>query len=185
MKDDLSTSYGYTIVNRMPIITTILTAKGECRKANLTLSDGTLTVEHLQAYLRKKEAPEPVATLRDTVNNMTLTLFGYRKGKSDTENKTEFPSQMGGILLFGDVVVIAYPPGRTWATPTPYPPSSWEAYRSAEDKEDEDEEEEEEKEEEEEEEEEEKEKAEDDVRIKGKFKDAAAALCDNGNKHKQ
>ena len=157
MRDDLSTSYGYTIVNRMPLITTILTAKGECRKANLTLSDGALTVELLQTYLRKKEAPEPVATLRDAVNNMTLTLFGYRKGKSDTENKTEFPSQMGGILLFGDVVVIAYSPGRTWATPTPYPPSSWEAYRSAEDKEDEDDEEdEEEKEEEEEEEEEEK-----------------------------
>ena len=156
-----------------PFTTTILTAKGECRKANLTLDKGALTVEALQTYLRKKEAPEPIATLRDTVNNLSLTLFGYRKGKSDTENKTDFPTQMGGILLFGDVVVIAYLPGRTWATPTPYSPALWEAYRSDEDKEDEEEdkEEEEEKEEEaeaEEAEEEEEEKDEDEEEEKEK-----------------
>ena len=149
----------------MPFTTTVLTAKGECRKANLTLSDGALTVELLQTYLRKKEAPEPVSTLRDTVNNLTLTLFGYRKGKSDTENKTEFPAAHGGILLFGDVVVVASAFGKTWATPTSYPPSLWEAFRASdedEDKEEDKEEEEEEEKEEEEEDEEEEEKDEKD-----------------------
>jgi DNA-directed RNA polymerase subunit M/transcription elongation factor TFIIS len=141
----------------MPFTTTILTAKGECRKANLTLDKGALTLETLQTYLRKKEAPEPVATLRDTTNSLILTLFGYRKGKSDTENKTEFPAAMGGILLFGDVVVVAAAPGRTWALPSPYPPSLWEAYRSADEDDDKDEDKDDDKDKDEEEEEEEEE----------------------------
>ena len=59
----------------MPLITTVLTAKGETRKANLTLDGtGTLTMETIQKYMRKKEAPEQVATFAAT-NGLQLTYL--------------------------------------------------------------------------------------------------------------
>lgn len=123
-------------------VTTLLSAKGEVRKANIPLTEGCLTIDALQKYLRKKEAPEAISTIMDTVASLSLTLFGYRKGKADTENKTEFPLSLGGILLFGDVIVVAHKEGTTWATPVPYLPTEWEKYRVEEDKEEDKEEEE-------------------------------------------
>jgi len=147
----------------MSLVTTILTARGDCRKANLTLAEGgCLTLEILQAYFRKKEAPEAIITLPDNSNRLTLTLFGYRKGKADTENKTDFPDQLGGMLLFGDVMVVAEEgEHRMPMTPTPYPPALWEAFREEKDEE-EDKDKEEDKEEDEEEKEEDEEEKDDD-----------------------
>jgi DNA-directed RNA polymerase subunit M/transcription elongation factor TFIIS len=134
------------------ISATVLTAKGELRKANLSLEEGRLTVETLQKYMRKKDSPEPVLTIPDPVTRLSLTLFGYKKGKSDTENKTVFPTKLGDTPLYGDVVVVATT--TTWETPVSYLPAQWETFMEGQDDEDEaevDEEEEEDAEEEEEE----------------------------------
>ena len=110
--------------------TTLLTVKGEVRKANLTLDEkGVLTVDAIQKYLRKKEAPEPIGSVADKVANLMLTFFGYKKGKSDTQNMTALPAALKQPTLFGDIVLIASP--KHWSSPVPYLPSAWESFKEA------------------------------------------------------
>jgi hypothetical protein len=140
------------------LVTTVLTSKGETRKANLSLEkDGTLIIDTIQKYMRKKEAVEQIATFAAT-NGLQLTAFGYSKGKAGTNNASEFPAQLSKHPLFGDVLLIAYKKGSTWSRPEAYLPESW--IEQLELGEDEDEEEEEETEEAEEEEAEEEDEAE-------------------------
>ena len=153
----------------MPTITTtLLSVKGECKKANLTLDEqGTLTIETIQKYLRKKEAPEIIGSVLDAAN--ILTFFGYKKGKSDTQNNTDLPASINAPPLFGDIVIVAGPKGLGWKKPVTYLPTAWEAFLEAgegedeDDKEDEEEEDEDKDEEEAEEAEEEEEEEEDEL----------------------
>lgn len=133
------------------VVATVLTTKGESRKANLTLQDNTLSLDLIQKYLRKKDIPEELGTLK-TASSLLLTLFGYTKGKAGTENKTD--TGLGPMTLFGDIVVVAS--SKHWTNPIPFPPEDWEAFQE-EDKDDDDEEEDEAEDEEEEEKEEEEE----------------------------
>jgi hypothetical protein len=110
--------------------TTLLTVKGEVRKANLTLDEkGLLTVEAIQKYLRKKEAPEPIGSVSDKTANLVLTFFGYKKGKSDTQNMTGLPAALKSPTLFGDVLIIAA--AKHWSLPVPYLPAAWDAFKEA------------------------------------------------------
>jgi transcription elongation factor S-II len=142
----------------MPLITTVLTAKGETRKANLALEkDGTLSIETIQKYMRKKEEPEQVATFT-AFSGLQLTAFAYTKGKAGTQNASELPAQLSKQPLFGDILLIAYKKGSNWSKPEAYLPESWlEQLEIGDEDEEEEEEEEEEVEEAEEEEEEEEE----------------------------
>jgi len=109
----------------MPLVTTVLTIKGEARKANLALeSDGTLTLETLQKYMRKKEPPAPVGVLPSGLG-LQLTAFAYTKGKAGTQNLSELPPALSKQPLFGDILLIAFKKGATWATPEPYSPETW------------------------------------------------------------
>ena len=109
-------------------ITTLLTVKGEVRKANLTLDEkGLLTVEAIQKYMRKKDAPEPIGTVLDKTANLILTFFGYKKGKSDTQNMTGLPAGLKSPTLFGDVILVAAP--KHWSSPVPYLPAAWETFK--------------------------------------------------------
>ena len=109
----------------MPLVTTVLTIKGEARKANLALeSDGTLTLETLQKYMRKKEPPAPVGVLTSGLG-LQLTAFAYTKGKAGTQNLSELPPALSKQPLFGDILLIAFKKGATWATPESYPPETW------------------------------------------------------------
>ena len=145
----------------MPVITTVLTAKGEVRKANLSLDEsGTLTMDTIQKYMRKKELPEQVAQFSAS-NGLLLTAFGYTKGKAGTNNTSELPAQLSKQPLFGDILLIASKKGQSWSKPEGYLPESWlEQLELGDEDEDEDEEEEEEEVEEEELEEEEEEEVE-------------------------
>ena len=129
-------------------ITTVLTAKGEAHKANLQLPDGELTLDILQKYLRKKEAPELVSTF--SVGDHLVTAFGYPKGKGNTQNQSTMPFTKKP--LFGDVLLIGHPKGSSWATPSPFSPEEWARHEEEGDEEDEEADEEEAEEEEEEEE---------------------------------
>ena len=109
----------------MPFVTTVLTVKGETRKANLPLeSDGTLTLETLQKYMRKKEAPVPVGTVTSGLG-LQLTAFAYTKGKGGTQNQSELPLSLSKQPLYGDILLIAFKKGASWATPESYTPETW------------------------------------------------------------
>jgi len=106
--------------------TVVLSTKGEVRKANLTLtSDGTLTIENIQKYLKKKEQPERVCYYE--YENKTFFVFGYTKGKKGTENKTELPDPYSGTALFGDAIVIASITHQ-WEQPIHITTEQWNAF---------------------------------------------------------
>jgi DNA-directed RNA polymerase subunit M/transcription elongation factor TFIIS len=105
--------------------TVLLTAKGECRKANLSLgSNGQLEIETIQKYLKKKEEPEEVATY-DT-EDRRISIFGYKKGKKGSENKTELPFPHTETVMFGDALVIVSLD--TWKQPIPFTTDQWTAF---------------------------------------------------------
>jgi len=132
----------------MPVLSTItLSIKGEVRKANLQLtSDGMLTMDTIQKYFKKKEQPE--VAYQYEYETKTVFIFGYKKGKKGTENKTELPEPHLDSVLFGDAIVIVSPTD-SWETPMPFTVDQWTAFNAANGKEEEEEEEEEDEEEEE------------------------------------
>ncbi len=85
--------------------TITFSAKGEIKKAKLALTDGALTVTAIQTYLKKKT--EPVELGSYTHEGATFFLYGYKEGKSGTENKYEFPPPYDALQAYGDVVLIA------------------------------------------------------------------------------
>jgi DNA-directed RNA polymerase subunit M/transcription elongation factor TFIIS len=117
----------------------------------------------LQKYVKKKEAPEEVATYT-TSDERCLTLFGYTKGKKGTENKTVLPFPHSERTLYGDMIVLLH--HGEWEQPLPYTMEQWIAFYQrmggAGDEKEEEEEEEETKDKEKEEEEEEEETEEED-----------------------
>lgn len=85
----------------------VLTAKGDVKQAKITVakeSEG-LCVGDLKKYLKKKDEPERVAHYK--YKNTFLSIFGYQKGKTGTENKHELPPPHEGHGCFGDMIVIA------------------------------------------------------------------------------
>ena len=127
--------------------TVLLSTKGEVRKANIALTtEGTLTLENIQKYFKKKEMPEMVCEYEH--DQKVLFVFGYKTGKKDKENKTELPDPHTEVILYGDAIVVASL-SHKWDTPVPFIVEQWTAFCQGEDEEDEEEEEEEEVEEEE------------------------------------
>lgn len=105
--------------------TVLLTAKGECRKANLALGQGgVLEIETLQKYLKKKEEPESIAVY-DT-EERRITIFGYKKGKKGSENKTELPFPHTDTVFYGDALVIASQ--EAWKYPDHFTTDQWIAF---------------------------------------------------------
>jgi transcription elongation factor S-II len=86
---------------------------------------GHLTPESLQKYVKKKEAPEEVATYT-TSEERHLSLFGYTKGKKGTENKTILPAPYSELALYGDILVIHHL--GEWEQPLPYTIEQWIAF---------------------------------------------------------
>jgi transcription elongation factor S-II len=128
---DLSTLYAiYPDLMPAPAyFTVLLSAKGEVRKANLQLNAaGDLTQEIVHKYMRRKEAPEMLASLEDPATAGTFTLFGYRKGKADTENRSTFPDELGGDAFFGDVLIVYSPRGYDWKKPAILTPEKWASF---------------------------------------------------------
>lgn len=127
----------------MPTVSTVvLKIKGEVAKANLTLSDdGTLTLDNIQKYLKKKEQPELVCTYE--YESKIIFIFGYKKGKKGTESKIELPEPYMEMAMYGDAIVIAAPTYK-WEHPLPFTVDQWNTFYAEGGMEEEDEEEEEE-----------------------------------------
>lgn len=105
----------------MPVPTILLTTKGDLRKANLPLTEhGTLTLESLQHYMKKKDAPEVIHQYEQ--RKQVWTLLGYKKGKKGTENKTELLAC--STVLFGDALIILSVT-KDWSHPLPCIVEQW------------------------------------------------------------
>jgi len=118
--------------------TVLLSTSGDCRKANVQLTDErVLTLENIQKYFKKKEIPELIAHYE--YNHNVIFLFGYKTGKKGKENKTELPPPHSELTLFGDALVICSLT-HTWDNPIPYTADQWNAFVQKEEEEEEEEE---------------------------------------------
>jgi DNA-directed RNA polymerase subunit M/transcription elongation factor TFIIS len=107
----------------------VFSAKGDIKNAKLGLeADGTLKKETIQAYLKKKSEPAELGYY--THEGVKLYMFGYKEGKSGTENKTELPPPYDSLVSYGDMLLIATA-GASWRTPTPYTEALWTAFKEA------------------------------------------------------
>lgn len=107
------------------IQTVCITAKSELKKAKIPLTDGAVTVEAIQTYLKKKTAPEQLG--KYSFEGTTIFLYGYKEGKAGTENKYEFPPPYDSLLPFGDVLLIASS-SKSISAPIAYTTAQWEAF---------------------------------------------------------
>ena len=106
----------------MPALSTILLSiKGEARKANLQCTD-ELTIDVIQKYFKKKDAPEQICYYEH--DDKFIFIFGYKKGKKGTENKTELPDPHTSTVLYGDAIVIAALHNE-WSQPIPFTVAQW------------------------------------------------------------
>ncbi len=107
------------------IQTVCITSKGELKKAKVALTDGAVTVEAIQAYLKKKTTPEQLG--KYTHEGTTIFLYGYKDGKAGSENKYEFAPPYDSLLPFGDVLLIASQ-SKSLTAPIAYTVAQWEAF---------------------------------------------------------
>ena len=111
----------------MPSLSTVLLSiKGEVRKANLQLaSNNELSADTIQKYFKKKDEPERVCYYE--YDNKIIFIFGYKKGKKGTENKTELPEPHTSTVLFGDAIVVASL-SHKWENPIPFTVEQWTSF---------------------------------------------------------
>lgn len=111
----------------MPVLSTVLlSTKGEVRKANLTLTpESKLNIDILQKYFKKKDQPDCVCQYE--YDNKIIFIFGYKKGKKGTENKTELPDPYSEIQIFGDALVIVGL-SHVWESPIPFTVEQWNSF---------------------------------------------------------
>lgn len=108
----------------MPLLSTvILSIKGEPRRANLTLTpESNVSIETLQKYFKKKEAPEQICYYEH--DSKIIFVFGYKKGKKGTENKTELPEPYGEETIYGDAIILVSL-SHKWQNAIPYTVDQW------------------------------------------------------------
>jgi transcription elongation factor S-II len=76
----------------------------------------------MQKYFKKKDAPEQICYYE--YDNKIIFIFGYKKGKKGTENKTELPDPHAGLELFGDALVVVSASAK-WQSPMPFTVDQW------------------------------------------------------------
>lgn len=104
----------------------ILTQKAEVKQAKLTLQDGSLSLDVVKQYLKKKDTPEILGTYR--YKSYNLTLLGYTKGKAGTENKHELPPPLDSNLCFGDIILVASTNPSLYTKPVSFKTEEYEAF---------------------------------------------------------
>jgi DNA-directed RNA polymerase subunit M/transcription elongation factor TFIIS len=111
----------------MPSLSTVvLSIKGEARRANLTLTaEGDINAEILQKYFKKKEVPEQICYYEN--DSKIIFVFGYKKGKKGTENKTELPEPYSEETFYGDAIVLVSL-SHKWQNPIPYTTDQWTSF---------------------------------------------------------
>ncbi len=105
--------------------TIAFTAKGEIKKAKLPLTDGALIITTIQTYLKKKTEPVELGVYNH--EGASFFLYGYKEGKTGTENKYEFPPPYDALQAYGDILLIASMHG-TIEQPVSFTQAQWDAF---------------------------------------------------------
>lgn len=104
----------------------LLQANGEVKKIKLkeTKNQEPLTLDTLQKIIKKKT---PLSLLGGyDCEQYNLTLFGYKTGKTGTENKHELPAPLNSEDYFSDILVIASK--TNWMNPINFTPEQYEKF---------------------------------------------------------
>jgi DNA-directed RNA polymerase subunit M/transcription elongation factor TFIIS len=111
----------------MPALSTILLSiKGEVKRANLQLTQNSdLTLEIIQKYFKKKDEPEQICYYE--YDNKIVFVFGYKKGKKGTENKSQLPEPYADIPFYGDALVIVSLSNK-WEQPINFTLDQWNTF---------------------------------------------------------
>jgi hypothetical protein len=113
------------------LLTTLLNARGEIRRAQVKMAeDSTLTLDLLQSYFRKKTAPSIIGYYQD--GSLLIFICGYKEGKTGSENKCSLPAPYENTVLYGDALIIVsdnvIAASDAWKKPTVYLPTNWEDF---------------------------------------------------------
>jgi DNA-directed RNA polymerase subunit M/transcription elongation factor TFIIS len=113
----------------MTVYGILLQTKGEIKKVKLTDSKyAQITMDDVQKALKKKTEPEMIG--KYTYDHQVLTLFGYTKGKTGTENKHDLPPPLDETY-YGDILLIASPEAKSWEYPVSYDTVKYEKFYSS------------------------------------------------------
>jgi hypothetical protein len=105
----------------------LLTYKAEVKEISIPLgAGGNIDGPVLKTLLKKKEAPEIVATYK--CKSQALFLFGYTAGKAGTENKHELPPPYDSVLCFGDILLLASADASDWRKPVSFRSTDYEVF---------------------------------------------------------
>jgi transcription elongation factor S-II len=107
----------------------ILTGKGEVRNCKLPVGSATnsiLTEAQLMGVLKRKTEPEEIGTYKHGL--LRLTCFGYTAGRAGTESKHTLPAPHDEDVCYGDIVVVAWKKGASWARPTAFSAKEYEEF---------------------------------------------------------
>ena len=107
----------------------ILTGKGEVRNCKLPVGSATnsiLTETQLMGVLKRKTEPEEIGTYKH--GQLRLTCFGYTTGRAGTESKHTLPAPHDEDVCYGDIVVVGWKKGASWARPTAFSAKEYEEF---------------------------------------------------------
>jgi DNA-directed RNA polymerase subunit M/transcription elongation factor TFIIS len=106
----------------------LLQAKGDIKKIKLkdVKDKSVLTLTLLQDILKKKTPLSELGNYK--YGDITLTLFGYKKGKAGTENKHELAPPLDNELYFSDILLVASKVKDSWTNPINFTPEQYEKF---------------------------------------------------------
>lgn len=83
----------------------ILHPKETTRNSVLPNAKKLPTADELKTVLRRSTSPEYIGAWK--WGTLQIHLFGFKTGKSGTENKHDLPPPFDGVVLYGEAVVVA------------------------------------------------------------------------------
>jgi hypothetical protein len=109
----------------------LCTIKGEVRRAKFLVDkeSGTLTLDNIHQYMKKKSAPEIIYKFTNTELKQCTTIFGFKDGKKGTENKTSCFAE-NGTTYYGDIVIVNSPIDADYTQPISIELDAFEAISS-------------------------------------------------------
>lgn len=113
-------------MSRQTLSCVLLTAKGDVRRANIPTSEGTLSMDCVQKYLKRKETPQELCTGK--YRNYIIYVIGFKTGRKGTESKAQFPVIDGG-QVFGDAIALMSSDEDHWNDGAlPISPEQWKEF---------------------------------------------------------
>jgi transcription elongation factor S-II len=107
----------------------LLGQKAEIKQVKLSLNNGTISMDTIKQFLKKKETPKILG--KYPYKSQTLTLFGFNSGKAGSENKHELPPPLDSQLFFYDILVVACKNTEDYRQPISLTTATYETFYTA------------------------------------------------------